>query len=374
MARHARFATVAALAALNLAGCASAIVRPTSTSSTLPTPSVLPSASPSPTPHPPSDWPVVYTTANYGQQLDAVTWYGTPAGAINLPAGSDPFPMPSPDGRRILDWPRVISPEGTIIATIDIGSNLLRDVAWSASGDQLCIITSTSNQGPDGGALRIDTDTPGSPVHFVGTVSVFAGGPSIAACDPATNRIVILNVFHEHEGGGGAAFSAVLATWVFSVATGRVGYHASYPGTNSSLSATQVVASPTGRYLAVSRDEHTDVRDATSGQLLGTVAGSMPLGFSGDADASLLAVIAAHGNGPVVWVWSKEHVLWASSQAAQWSFPDPGVAEVLVGVVHANEGFNDMIAVTASGRTVTLGLNVTLLFPCPCPVGAGLAY
>jgi hypothetical protein len=67
-------------------------------------------------------------------------------------------------------------------------------------------------------------------------------------------------------------------------------------------------------------------------------------------------------------------VLWTSSQAAQWSFPDPGVAEVLVGVVHANEGFNDMIAVTASGRTVTLGLNVTLLFPCPCPVGAGLAY
>jgi hypothetical protein len=332
----------------------------------------VPSSVPSPTPQPPADWPVVYTN-NFGRLISAVTWGGTPAGAINMPPATSVFVMPSPNGRMVLAWPWVINPQGTIIATINVGPDGMRDVAWSASGDQLCIVTSAPNQGPDRGALRVDTDTPGLPVHFVGTVSMFGGGPSIAACSPGTNRIVILNVYHGHYGGGGASFSAVLATWVLSVSTGRAIYHASYPVTESGLSATEVVASPAGRYLAISREGVTDVRSATTGQLVGSVAGSQGLGFSGDPGATLLAVIAAHGNGPVVWNWTTKRVICTSAQDAQFSFPDPGVAEILVGVVHANE-FNDLIAVTASGRTVTLGSNVTLSFPCPCPVGAGFAY
>jgi hypothetical protein len=355
--------------------CAPSMPSKSPTPTATPAPSSVPSALPSPSPalEPPSAWPVVYTTSD-GRQFDALTWHGTPAGAINVPAVAETDVIPSPDGRMLLAWPWVINAQGAIIATINVGSAAMRDVAWSESGDQLCIVTSAANQGPDQGALRIDTDTPGAPVHFVGTVSIFAGGPSIAACDPATNRLVILNVYHAHEGGGGPAFSEVLATWVFSLSAGKAVYHASYPGTDSGLSATQVIAAPNGRYLAVSRDRVTDVRNATTGQLVGAVAGSMGLGFSGDADASLLAVVAAHGNGPLVWNWASKRVVWSSTQDAQWAFPDPGVAEILVGVVHANEGLDDIIAVTASGRTITLGLNVMLSSPCPCPVEAGLAY
>lgn len=332
----------------------------------------LPLPSPAPTIQPPTEWPVVYTT-DYGQLISAVTWEGKPAGAINMPSGAGIFFMPSPDGRMVLDWPWVVNPSGAIIATISLGSQTMRDVAWSASGDRLCIVTSAPNQGADQGALRVDTDTPGAPVHFVGDVSMFQGGPSVAACDPATNRIVILNVYHGHEGGGGLAFSAVLGTWVLSPSTGQAIYHAAYPFTNSEFTATEVVASPTGRYLAISREGVTDVRNATTGQLVGSVAGSQGLGFSGDPGATLLAVVAAHGNGPVVWNWITKRAVWTSTQDAQWSFPNPGVEEILVGVVHANE-FNDLIAVTASGRTIMLGSNVSLSFPCPCPVGAGLAY
>jgi hypothetical protein len=331
-----------------------------------------PAPSPAPTSQPPTAWPVVYTT-NFGRLISAVTWEGTPAGAINMPPAASVFVMPSPDGRMVLAWPWVISPRGTIIATINVAPNDMRDVAWSASGDQLCIVTSAPNQGPDRGALRVDTDTPGAPVHFVGTVSMFGGGPSIAACDPGTNRIVILNVYHGHYGGGGASFSAVSATWVLSASTGRAIYHASYPVTQSEFSATEVVASPAGRYLAIGRDGVTDVRSATTGQLVASLAGSQGLSFSGDPGATLLAVVAAHGDGPAVWNWMTRREVWTSAQAAQWSFPDPGVAEILVGVVHADE-FDDLIAVTATGRTVTLGSNVTLSFPCPCPVGAGFAY
>jgi hypothetical protein len=347
---------------------------PSPTLTVAPTPSAVPSPAPSPapTPQPPTAWPVVYTT-NFGRLISAVTWEGTPAGAINMPPAASVFVMPSPDGRMVLAWPWVISPRGTIIATINVAPNDMRDVAWSASGDQLCIVTSAPNQGPDRGALRVDTDTPGAPVHFVGTVSMFGGGPSIAACDPGTNRIVILNVYHGHYGGGGASFSAVSATWVLSASTGRAIYHASYPVTQSEFSATEVVASPAGRYLAIGRDGVTDVRSATTGQLVASLAGSQGLSFSGDPGATLLAVVAAHGDGPAVWNWMTRREVWTSAQAAQWSFPDPGVAEILVGVVHADE-FDDLIAVTATGRTVTLGSNVTLSFPCPCPVGAGFAY
>ena len=271
-------------------------------------------ASSSPTLQPPSEWPVVYTTSN-GQQLDAVTWNGTPTGAINLPPGSGAFGMPSPDGRMVLAWPWVINPQGKIVATINIGSYLMRDVAWSASGDQLCIITSAVDQGPDQGTLRIYTDTPGAPVHFVGTVGINAGGPSIAGCDPPANRVVILNVFHAHEGGGGFAFSEVLATWVFSTSTGQVVYQAYYPGIDNVVTATQVVVSPTCRYIAVSRDGQTDVRNATSGQLVSSVSGSMGLGFSGDADASLLAVVADSNDGPIVWNWSRGRVVWTLSSS-----------------------------------------------------------
>ena len=180
---------------------------------------------------------MLWTTSD-GEQLDAVTWNGTVAGAIELPTGAEPYGMPSPDGRMVLAWPWVIGQHGTVIATVDLGSNLLRDVAWSASGDQLCLITSGPEQGPDGGALRIYTDSPGAPVHLVGTVSIHAGGPSIAGCDPQAHRVVILNVFHEHEGGDGFSFSAVLATWVFNTVTGQVIYQAYYPGTANATTAT----------------------------------------------------------------------------------------------------------------------------------------
>ena len=115
------------------------------------------------------------------------------------------------------------------------------------------------------------------------------------------------------------------------------------------------------------------MRNATSGQLVGSVSGSLALGFSGDPDATLLAVIADGNNGPIVWNWSRERVVWRSPQPAQWAFPDPGVAEILLGVVHANQ-FNDLIAVKSDGKTLTLAVNTTLSLPCPCPVGAGLAY
>jgi len=150
-------------------------------------------------------------------------------------------------------------------------------------------------------------------------------------------------------------------------------HHSTYPGTDNELTATTVVASPTGRYIAVSRDGQTDVRDATSGQVVGSVAGSSPLGFSGDADASLLAVVGVHSGGAIVWDWARGRVVWTSTQAAQWAFPDPGSAGILVGVVHGGE-LDDFIAVSPGGQTVTLGTNAMLSLPCPCPVGAGLGY
>lgn len=301
----------------------------------------------------------------------AIDWHGNPAGVVTLPPYIVGPEDPSPDGSLVLAWPDVIDARGDLLGKVDIGQDVLRNFAWARTGDQLCMITSAPTQAPDQGGLRLLLWSPGSMPRLVATVGAPGTDLGIAACDPASGRIVVLGAARGHEGGGGVAFYMVLDTWVINASSGSVMYHASYPATTTGLSATWVVASANANYLAVGSGGSVRVLDASDGHLLASISGVSALGFSGDSEAALLAGTGSHGTG-VVLNWRENHVLWTSTAVAQWSVPYPGAAELLVGAVDSAGGFDDLVTVDEHGVATVIARNVNLTAPCPCP-SAGFA-
>jgi hypothetical protein len=297
-------------------------------------------------------------------QLTGLDWSGRTAGILMLPHFG--YTLAAPAGDVVLVWPDIINSQGAIVGTVDIGNNDMRDAAWASTGQQLCIVATRPGQSPDGGHLILFIGGPGKRFREVAAVGSAGSIPSIAACNPEGGRIVVVSVQTGHAGYGGASFPMTIATTVVSLPAGNTLYSASYPAVAEPSSATTVVASSDGRYVAESRSGTIKVRDVDGGRVVSSIVGLTAMSFSGDSPATLLAG-TTKDRGPVLVNAINGQVLWRGKGVGQWSLGRPGHAEVLIGVVNAQGGLNDLWVVGANGNATMIANNVAPAQVCPCP-------
>jgi hypothetical protein len=273
--------------------------------------------------------------------------------------------LANPSGRVLLIWPEMFDSAARPLGAVNIGSNDMRDAAWSSSGDSLCLIASGPNQGPNSGGLGLFVGGPSQAFKQIATVGNSLSTPSIAACDPTHGRVVVVNAT---KGSvlGGSPFTEILGLRVFSFPSGKLIYSLDYGPHTNSTEADGVVASQDGLYLAENRGDGSEIRDLSTGRIVQTLKGVSTLAFSGEANSSLLAARTAQGHAEVL-QWTFGRVVWQSASVAQWASYHTKQAEVVFGVVDANGGLLDLVAVASDGTSRVLAQNVDAAAICPCP-------
>ncbi len=319
-------------------------------------PATSPRANASPTPlrtaiNVPDSTPLIlyHDPANF-DQLDGMTWDGKMSGLVG--AGATNGGLANPQGTLFVIGNSVVNRAGQPLAIVDPKN---QQVFWADDGAHFCSLTRVGSR--DTTSLGILAyGSPGQSSRRVAQVGTFepaglnGGGPSVIACSPVADRVVVYQ-----SGGQGLG---VVNFWVLRLSTGELIW-------KGGVGWEWIAASHDGLRIALTNTQGTTTIFGSAGEALATLDAAV-FAFSWDGK---LAVTAARFSAPNIVDWQTGQTIWScpSSTFKPWeAFPEPDGSHLAIGVLDPQYpqtgGFApvDLFVVGADGVTVFERQNITL--------------
>ena len=253
------------------------------------------------------------------QQLIGASWTGLLYSGPDAPVGQG-ADRQSPDGSKILVGlvVYVLATHSQTRLLVDPNAGFTQ-ITWGDDSYHLCV---TQETGPAGSSVSISIMDVGSPaVHLatLGKVEQQVKGPTVLACSPLSDRVVIAQV-------GGLGETTEL--WVLNARTGAIEYHRTYPATTKTNgNGYLVVASRDGQYLAETATATATVaiRRLADDSVVTRLAGEEIHAFSWRGDLVVvtprepnLAADNTTFQSPAITDWQTGQTVWESPQGARF--------------------------------------------------------
>jgi hypothetical protein len=308
----------------------------------------------------------------------AVDWNGHLHGTV----GSDRFGLPyqSPDGSRILASPQgvsqIVDSKGTVLSMPDLSRS--RGVTWADDSSGLCVLEVVSENPPYGGTYQlVFVPTTGS--SRIITSLTTSKGPNVAACSPGAGRIVITTASGYKDPVTELRRITFGELDVVDFKTGAVLHRQAFPIGNRSTEVDWVAVSHDGSLAAMETGPKDSLPSAASPARRSTVETTVvnllddrvvirvsdvtPFAFSWDG--KLLVVVGSQYHGEILSV-STGAVVWSDpvNRVTQGAVADPNSSDVMLSVTTG--GLNDLLVVSADGKTNVIARNVFQAQIAPC--------
>ena len=163
-----------------------------------------------------------------------------------------------------------------------------------------------------------------------------------------------------------------------NLSTGAIEFERDYPlgnlGAGGTIAAQAnwvlVAASPDARYVAENGlvSGSSAIREVPTGKQAATLQGFV-LGFNSDGSHVVLNVGKGESAEAQVAKWSDLKVLWHGPGIAQSMLALPNSSDIMIGVHGTIGDDTDIIAVDGGGRSHVVSRNLSVTWPCPCPIG-----
>ena len=227
------------------------------------------------------------------------------------------------------------------------------DELWSPDGSARCRVVTRPQSSTAPWPTSLYISQRGNRFRRVAQLpSIPADVPTLAACDPAAGRVVVVLAHKAHQGNGGAAFIAVTGVMIIDPATGGTTYSHGYAGEFGTWAA----ASGDGRLLA--ENVGADIRDLTTGQVVGRLPGGAPLGLSGDSQHTLVALAAGKDRVAEVYDWRAKKVVWHGGKGMLAAIP--GADGSILVALQTPAGLEDLVSIGPDGFATPVASGVYL--------------
>jgi len=319
-------------------------------------PATSPRANASPTPlrtaiNVPDSTPLIlYHDPATFDQLDGMTWDGKMSGRVGT--GATNGGLANPQGTLFATGNSIVNRAGQPLANVDPKN---QQVFWADDGAHFCSLNRVAPR--DTSSVGVLTyGSPGQPSRRVGEVGTLypassnGGGPSVIACSPAADRVVVYQ-----SGGQGLG---VVNFWVLRLSTGELIW-------KGGVGWEWIAASHDGLRIALTNTQGTTTIFGDAGESLATLD-AWVFAFSWDGK---LAVTAGRSSAPDIVDWQTGQTIWScpSSTFKYWeAFPEPDGSHLAIGVLDPQYpqtgGFApvDLFVVGPDGVTVFERQNITL--------------
>jgi hypothetical protein len=300
-------------------------------------------------PTPTSSPAVIYFENAPAGPWQIVDWDGTLHGALEVRGVG--VPQQSPDGSRILwtvnDIWEVLDRTGHVLSRPDITGT--RSITWADDSSGLCMITG----GPDGGSYELVFASGSGGTRKITTLSSTAV-PSVAACSPAGDRVVLTSAKVYKDYPSQLLLTVFSELQVINFTTGQLELSHTFPTGIRSIEVSSVAVTHDGSRAAFGSRKGATVLDLATGEAITTLQSVLPVAFSWDG--SLLAV--AVGIQAEVLNSSTGQKRWTDSQpdrAFQGAAPRPHGSDVVLMVTTG--GLDDLLVVHVDGSTRIIARN-----------------
>jgi hypothetical protein len=112
----------------------------------------------------------------------------------------------------------------------------------------------------------------------------------------------------------------------------------------------------------------TTIREVPTGKQSATMHGSV-VGFNWDGSRVVLDIGNRESAEARVVTWSDQKVLWHGPGIAQSMLARPNSKDIMLGVHSTFGDDTDIIAVDGEGTGHVVSRNLSVNWPCPCPIG-----
>ena len=329
--------------------------------------------SPSPTVAPGD---LIYVQDPGGPRMLELDWSGKLQGSVP----SQGFSTPSPDGSRFFRATDRITVEdwrGHTLGALDADSSSYGLGNWADDGKHFCGIVFPPGSGPDAGNASLWIGAPGETGRVIAHVGKPGSNPGVAACSIKNNRAIVAGGLFPHLPSGNRGLITA-EIQVVNLSTGAIEFERDYPvgnlGAQGTIAAQAdwvlVAASPDARYVAENGlvSGTSAIRELPTGKQAATLHGFV-VGFNSDGSRVGLNVGKGESAEVQVAAWSDQKVLWHGPGVAQSMLARPNSNDIMIGVHSTFGDDTDVIAVDTDGTSHVVSRNLSVNWPCPCPIG-----
>jgi hypothetical protein len=303
-------------------------------------------------------------------------WSGKVQGSVSAQG----FSTPSPDGSRFFrstDRIRVEDWRGHAVGVLDADPGSYGLGTWADDGKHFCGIVFPAGSGPDAGNASLWIGAPGETGREIAHVGKPGSNPGVAACSIKNNRAIVAGGLFPHVPDGNRELITA-EIQVVNLSTGAIEFERDYPlgglggqGTNATgADWVLVAASPDARYVAENGlvSGTVAIRELPTGKQSATLHGFV-VGFNGDGSRVVLNVGNRDSAEVRVLTWSDQKGLWHGLGIAQSMLARPNSSDIMIGVHSTFGDDSDIIAVEGGGTSHVVSRNLSVNWPCPCPIG-----
>jgi hypothetical protein len=303
------------------------------------------------------------------------------AGKVQGSVSAQGFSTPSPDGSRFLratNSVRIEDWRGQTVGALDADPSSYGLGIWADDGRHFCGIVFPSGSGPDAGTASLWIGAPGETGRVIAHVGKQGSQPGLAACSIKNNRAIVVGGLFPHLPWDGNRQLLTAEVQVVNLSTGAMEFERAYPigdlGAQGTISTGDdwvlVAASPDARYIAENGVFRGTVliREVPTGKQSATLHGSVR-GFSWDGSRVVLDAGKREKAEIQVETWSDQKVLWHGPGVTQSMLARPNSNDILIGVNLPFGNDTDLVAVDGEGTSHVVTRNLSVSWPCPCPIG-----